>query len=117
MGIAEMALLGAGNTTREGEVWLTGDLLHPMSVSLEELRRHDSVTVDPFELRCFTIKRFIRTADRYRGPLLTELLSRAGLRSESPGDFKRMVFFAVGHDGYTVTFSWMSCSTHRLARR
>jgi len=43
---------------------------------------------------------------RYRGVLLTELISEAGLRNESPGDFKRMVFVAAAHDGYAVTFSW-----------
>jgi hypothetical protein len=37
---------------------------------------------------------------RYRGVLLAELLLRAGLRRELPGDFKRTAFIAVAHDGY-----------------
>ena len=34
------------------------------------------------------------------------MISEAGLPNEVPGEFKRTVFVAVGHDGYVVTFSW-----------
>lgn len=90
----------------EGVITLTGDVLRPMAVSVDELRQQASVVADPFDLRCFTTNRFIRTVDRYRGVLLKDLISRAGLRCASPGDFKRMIFVAVAHDGYAVTFSW-----------
>jgi DMSO/TMAO reductase YedYZ molybdopterin-dependent catalytic subunit len=90
----------------EGVVTLTGEVLRPLSVSVDELRQQGSVVVDPFDLRCFTTNRFIRTVDRYKGVLLKDLISQAGLRCALPGDFKRMVFVAVAHDGYAVTFSW-----------
>lgn len=85
---------------------LTGHVLRPLSLSVEKLRRYDSALGEPFDLRCFTTNRYIRRVGRYRGVLLTELISEAGLRNESPGDFKRMVFVAAAHDGYAVTFSW-----------
>ncbi len=90
----------------DGVVALTGDVLRPISMSLDELRQHGSVLADPFDLRCYTTNRFIRTVDRYRGALLKDLISLAGLRNETPGDFKRTIFMAVAHDGYAVTFSW-----------
>jgi DMSO/TMAO reductase YedYZ molybdopterin-dependent catalytic subunit len=90
----------------DGVIALAGDVLRPMSISLDELRAQANVVADPFDLRCFTTNRFIRTVDRYRGVLLKDLISMAGLRCESAGDFKRMVFVAVAHDGYAVTFSW-----------
>jgi DMSO/TMAO reductase YedYZ molybdopterin-dependent catalytic subunit len=85
---------------------ITGDVLQPLSLSLEALRRLDSVRAEPFDLRCFTTGRFIRRVDAYRGVRLTELLTRAGLRCVDPGDFKRMIVVASAHDGYAVTFSW-----------
>lgn len=89
-----------------GGISLTGDVLRPMSFSVDELRARASVLADTFDLRCFTTGRFIRTVDRYRGVLLKELIDLAGLRCDSPGDFKRMVMIASAHDGYAVTFSW-----------
>ncbi|CAG4893772.1 molybdopterin-dependent oxidoreductase [Paraburkholderia saeva] len=89
-----------------GVISLTGDVLRPMSFSVDDLRTYTSVFADPFDLRCFTTNRFIRTIDRYRGVLLKELIKLAGLRCDSPGDFKRMVMIASAHDGYAVTFSW-----------
>jgi DMSO/TMAO reductase YedYZ molybdopterin-dependent catalytic subunit len=92
--------------TTPGVVALTGDVLRPMSFSVDDLRTRTSVLADTFDLRCFTTNRFIRTVDRYRGVLLKELLKLAGLRCDSPGDFKRMVMIASAEDGYAVTFSW-----------
>lgn len=89
-----------------GAVSLEGDVLRPMSLSIEQLRQRPSVLAEPFDLRCFTTNRFIRAVERYRGALLRDLLAQAGLRCEQPGDFKRMVFIAIGHDDYAVTFSW-----------
>ncbi|MFP6562777.1 molybdopterin-dependent oxidoreductase [Paraburkholderia sp. B3] len=85
---------------------LTGSLMRPMALSLDALRQYPSATCAPFDLRCYTTQRFIRTVESYRGVRLTELLRQAGLRNDVHGDFKRMVFLAVGHDGYFVTFSW-----------
>jgi DMSO/TMAO reductase YedYZ molybdopterin-dependent catalytic subunit len=85
---------------------LEGDFQHPQSISVDELRRRAVVHIDPFNLRCFTTNRFIRAVDSYRGPLLRDLILEAGLPTEPAGVFKRMVFIAVGHDGYAVTFSW-----------
>jgi hypothetical protein len=85
---------------------LTGDFQRPLTVTLDELRAHESVRANPFDLRCFTTNRFIRKVDSYRGVLLKDLIDFAGLRNERPGDFKRTIFIAVAHDGYAVTFSW-----------
>jgi DMSO/TMAO reductase YedYZ molybdopterin-dependent catalytic subunit len=89
-----------------GRLDVSGDVVQPLSLSLDALRRLDSVTAEPFDLRRFKTRRFIRRIEPYRGVRLTDLLSRAGLRSDTPGDFKRMILLAVGHDGYAVTFSW-----------
>jgi DMSO/TMAO reductase YedYZ molybdopterin-dependent catalytic subunit len=85
---------------------LTGQVLRPLSLSVDQLRSYESVLAAPFDLRCFTTRRFIRRVGRYRGVCLTDLITEAGLRNDSPGDFKRTVFVAVAHDGYAVTFSW-----------
>jgi DMSO/TMAO reductase YedYZ molybdopterin-dependent catalytic subunit len=90
----------------DGMIALTGAVLRPMTITVDELKQHASALADPFDLRCFTTNRFIRTVDRYRGVLLKDLIDLAGLRCDSPGDFKRMVFVAIAHDGYAVTFSW-----------
>ncbi|WP_027794887.1 molybdopterin-dependent oxidoreductase [Paraburkholderia acidipaludis] len=87
-------------------LYLTGSLMRPMALSLDALRHYPGATCAPFDLRCYTTQRFIRTVESYRGVRLTELLRQAGLRNDVHGDFKRMVFLAVGHDGYFVTFSW-----------
>jgi DMSO/TMAO reductase YedYZ molybdopterin-dependent catalytic subunit len=85
---------------------LSGHVLRPLSLSLEQLRAYESVLASPFDLRCFTTNRYIRRVGRYRGVRLTDLIAEAGLRNEAPGDFKRMVFVAGAWDGYAVTFSW-----------
>jgi DMSO/TMAO reductase YedYZ molybdopterin-dependent catalytic subunit len=92
--------------SKDGVISLTGDFLRPLTVTLDELRQHASVTADPFDLRCFTTNRFIRKVDSYRGVLLKDLIEIAGLRNAKPGDFKRTIFIAVARDGYAVTFSW-----------
>ncbi|SDH23970.1 molybdopterin-dependent oxidoreductase [Paraburkholderia phenazinium] len=85
---------------------LSGRVLRPLSLSLDQLRAYESVLASPFDLRCFTTNRYIRRVGRYRGVRLTDLIAEAGLRNEAPGDFKRMVFVAGAWDGYAVTFSW-----------
>jgi hypothetical protein len=85
---------------------LEGDFLRPLSVDLAQFREQPNVVADPFDLRCYTTNRFIRSVDTYRGVLLKHLILKAGLRPEPPGEFKRTVFIAVAHDGYAVTFSW-----------
>lgn len=96
----------AHETALAGDFLLTGHVLRPLSLSLEQLRRYAGMLAAPFDLRCFTTNRYIRRVGRYRGVRLTDLIAEAGLRNESPGDFKRMVFVAAAHDGYAVTFSW-----------
>jgi DMSO/TMAO reductase YedYZ molybdopterin-dependent catalytic subunit len=90
----------------DGALVLSGRFQRPLSLSLDELRRYDSVTATPFDLRCYTTNRFIRSVDAYRGVRLTTLITQAGLPDEVPGEFKRTVFVATGQDGYVVTFSW-----------
>jgi DMSO/TMAO reductase YedYZ molybdopterin-dependent catalytic subunit len=85
---------------------LEGDFLRPLSVDLAQFREQPNVVADPFDLRCYTTNRFIRSVDTYRGVLLKDLILKAGLRPEPPSEFKRTVFIAVARDGYAVTFSW-----------
>ncbi|MGU7774457.1 molybdopterin-dependent oxidoreductase [Burkholderia sp. MR1-5-21] len=106
MSIAAVSTLPTEYASRDGIVCVTGDVLQPLSLSVDTLRQYESATADPFELRCFRTHRFIRAVEGYRGVRLTDLISRAQLRCDEPGDFKRTVFLAVGQDGYTVTFSW-----------
>ncbi|PVX79986.1 molybdopterin-dependent oxidoreductase [Paraburkholderia unamae] len=89
-----------------GWLHLSGSLMRPMSLSLDALRQYPAAVCKAFDLRCYTTGRFIRTVAPYRGVRLTALLEQAGLRNDVHGDFKRMVFLAIGHDGYFVTFSW-----------
>ncbi len=90
----------------EGALVLSGRFQRPLSFDLERLKAYESVQATPFDLRCYTTNRFIRSVDSYRGVRLTTLISEAGLPNDVPGEFKRTVFVAVGHDGYVVTFSW-----------
>jgi hypothetical protein len=89
-----------------GTLQLSGSLMQPMALSLDALRQFPAASGPAFDLRCYTTQRFIRTVAPYRGVRLTDLLQHAGLRNDVHGDFKRMIFLAVGHDGYFVTFSW-----------
>ncbi|NPT57235.1 molybdopterin-dependent oxidoreductase [Paraburkholderia elongata] len=90
----------------EGALVLSGRFQRPLSFDLERLKAYESVLATPFDLRCYTTNRFIRSVEPYRGVRLTTLISEAGLPNDVPGEFKRTVFVAVGHDGYVVTFSW-----------
>jgi hypothetical protein len=90
----------------QGAIVMEGDFLRPQIITADELQNHALVSADPFDLHCYTTNRFIRSIDGYRGMLLRELILRAGLPVEPAGAFKRMVFIAVAHDGYAVTFSW-----------
>ncbi|MFM0415552.1 molybdopterin-dependent oxidoreductase [Paraburkholderia aromaticivorans] len=90
----------------KGALVLSGRFQRPLSLDLDQLRRHESVVATPFDLRCYTTNRFIRSVEPYRGVRLTTLITEAGLPDSVPGEFKRTVFVAVGHDGYVVTFSW-----------
>lgn len=99
-------LAAAPQEMLDGMLSLTGDVLRPLSMTLAELRQQPACHAEPFDLRCFTTGRFIRRVAPYRGVRLKDLIERAGLACASPGDFKRMVFIAVAHDGYAVTFSW-----------
>jgi DMSO/TMAO reductase YedYZ molybdopterin-dependent catalytic subunit len=85
---------------------LTGRFQRPLSLGLEQLKRYESVLATPFDLRCYTTNRFIRSVEPYRGVRLTTLIEEAGLPNREVAEFKRTVFVAVGHDGYVVTFSW-----------
>jgi DMSO/TMAO reductase YedYZ molybdopterin-dependent catalytic subunit len=113
----EHAAVPPNATEQTGMLCLTGSVERPMALSLEALRQYPSVTCAPFDLRCYTTQRFIRTVQSYRGVRLTELLRHAGLRNDVHGDFKRMVFLAVGHDGYFVTFSWHELFNTRLGEK
>jgi DMSO/TMAO reductase YedYZ molybdopterin-dependent catalytic subunit len=90
----------------DGTLVLSGRFQRPLSIGLEQLGRYESVLATPFDLRCYTTNRFIRSVEPYRGVRLTTLITEAGLPDEVPGEFKRTVFVAVGHDGYMVSFSW-----------
>jgi DMSO/TMAO reductase YedYZ molybdopterin-dependent catalytic subunit len=90
----------------EDALILSGRFQRPLSFDLERLKAYESVLAASFDLRCYTTNRFIRSVEPYRGVRLTTLISEAGLPNEVPGEFKRTVFVAVGHDGYVVTFSW-----------
>lgn len=90
----------------DGTLVLTGRFQRPVTFGVEQLRQYDSVLATPFDLRCYTTNRFIRRVEPYRGVRLTTLITEAGLPDSVPGEFKRTVFVAVGHDGYVVTFSW-----------
>jgi DMSO/TMAO reductase YedYZ molybdopterin-dependent catalytic subunit len=94
------------STLEPGTLLLTGRLLRPQALTLDALRAFPSVTCAPFDLRCYTTQRFIRTVEPYRGVLLTDLIEHAGLHCEVHGEFKRMIFLAIGHDGYAVPFTW-----------
>lgn len=90
----------------ESALVLSGRFQRAMSFDLARLKAYESVQATPFDLRCYTTNRFIRSIEPYRGVRLTTLLSEAGLPNAEPAEFKRAVFVAIGHDGYAVTFSW-----------
>jgi hypothetical protein len=91
--------------TARASIALEGDFLRPHVIDLLA-GDHANASADPFDLRCFTTNRFIRTVDAYRGVLLKDLIMKAGLRPLPAGEFKRTVFIAQAHDGYAVVFSW-----------
>lgn len=64
------------------------------------------MSIEPFDLVCFSTGRYIRPMSSYRGVPLRVLLDHAGVCRPDNTDFKRTVFLAHAHDGYAVTFSW-----------
>src|ERR1700754_1988085 len=83
-----------------------GAVDRPMSLDVAALRAHESVHLEPFDLRCFSTGRFIRSVENDRGVQLRALLDAAGICRRGNMDYKRTVFLAHAHDGYAVTFSW-----------
>ncbi|CAB3793756.1 hypothetical protein [Paraburkholderia fynbosensis] len=62
----------------DGALVLSGPFQRPQSLNLEGLQRYDSVTARPFDLRCYTTNRFIRSVDAYRGVRPGTLIAEAG---------------------------------------
>jgi len=53
---------------------------------------------------------------QYSGVLLTELLDKAGLRSERKDDWRRLYVVATASDGYKAVFSWGELFNSRIGR-
>jgi DMSO/TMAO reductase YedYZ molybdopterin-dependent catalytic subunit len=83
-----------------------GTVERPLRLDLDALRAFPGVSIEPFDLVCFSTGRYIRPMSSYRGVPLRLLLDQAGVRRPDNTDFKRTVFLAHAHDGYAVTFSW-----------
>ena len=52
----------------------------------------------------------------YTGVLLTEVLDKAGLRSERKDDWRRLYVVASASDGYKAVFSWGELFNSRIGR-
>jgi len=52
----------------------------------------------------------------YSGVLLTQLLDKAGLRSERKDDWRRLYVVAIASDGYKAVFSWGELFNSRIGR-
>lgn len=79
---ADMLTTPAAHACVDSIVSVSGDVIDPLALSHDALRQCESVTTEPFDLRCFKTHRFIRSVDRYRGARLTDLIARAGLRCD-----------------------------------
>ncbi|WP_144109225.1 molybdopterin-dependent oxidoreductase [Paraburkholderia sp. BCC1886] len=101
-----MNTLTTASPAVDGALVFSGRFQQPLRVGLDRLREYESVLATPFDLRCYTSNRFIRSVAPYRGVRLTTLITEAGLPNAVQGEFKRTVFLAIGQDGYVVTFSW-----------
>lgn len=51
----------------DGALVLSGRFRRQLWLSVAQLRRYESVLAMPFDLRCYTTNRFIRSVDAYRG--------------------------------------------------
>ncbi|MDR5796562.1 molybdopterin-binding protein [Caballeronia sp. LZ008] len=83
-----------------------GAVQRPLTLDVAAMREFGRVSIEPFDLVCFSTGRYIRPMGSYRGVPLRVLLDAAGVRRPDNTDFKRTVFLAYAHDGYAVTFSW-----------
>ncbi|KDR28954.1 molybdopterin-binding protein [Caballeronia zhejiangensis] len=83
-----------------------GAVQRPLTLDVAAMREFGRVSIEPFDLVCFSTGRYIRPMGSYRGVPLPVLLDAAGVRRPDNTDFKRTVFLAHAHDGYAVTFSW-----------
>jgi len=52
----------------------------------------------------------------YSGVLLTEVLDKAGLRSDRKDDWRRLYVVATASDGYKAVFSWGELFNSRIGR-
>ncbi|SAK81653.1 Oxidoreductase molybdopterin binding domain protein [Caballeronia hypogeia] len=104
----ELALPNSSRpATSDGPVVeIGGAVQRPLTLDVAALREFARVSIEPFDLVCFSTGRYIRPMGSYRGVHLRVLLDAAGVRRPDNTDFKRTVFLAHAHDGYAVTFSW-----------
>jgi len=87
------------------ELLISGEVQEPLTLKIADIKKMEvkSVTLSP--KACIT-GQSKRPDESYRGVLLKDLLSKAGIATKAHNDVKKIVVIARATDGYMVVFSW-----------
>jgi DMSO/TMAO reductase YedYZ molybdopterin-dependent catalytic subunit len=109
---AAAAQAAAQNVTTELEV--VGEVNANLRLTLEGLR---AIAVHSArDLPAAVAGALAEPYREYTGVLLTEVLDKAGLRSERKDDWRRLYVVATASDGYKAVFSWGELFNSRIGR-
>lgn len=84
---------------------VTGTVEHPLTLDVPALQALPATTLGETPMRCgpTTVK---YVSQSYQGVLLTEVLTRAGVKLSDHHANNRIYVVATATDGYPVVFSW-----------
>jgi len=86
-------------------IQIIGRVAAPVTLTLDELRRMDTIDIADMPMICGSGEPRGRTG-RLRGVLLTDIIGRAEVLTPQHNDTKKMVIVAAADDGYKTVFSW-----------
>jgi len=109
---AAAAQAAAQGATTELEV--VGEVNASLTLTVQELRA--IATHSARDLPAAAAGALAEPYREYSGVLLTEVLDKAGLRSDRKNDWRRLYVVATASDGYKAVFSWGELFNSRIGR-
>jgi DMSO/TMAO reductase YedYZ molybdopterin-dependent catalytic subunit len=96
------------------EIEIAGEVNARLTLTVESLRAMEAQSAR--NLPAATSNALAEPYREYSGVLLTQLLDKAGLRSEKKNDWRRLYVVATASDGYKAVFSWSELFNSRIGR-
>lgn len=107
-----LALLWSAGLAAEGgapvttTITVAGNVAHPLSLSVEDLKRYPAHDMDYAPVRDSEHGSGAATVRHYKGCLLRDVLAAATPVENKPRDLRKSYVVASASDGYEVLFSW-----------